>query len=92
MSFQTHKSFVCIWNTIQDILDENREAGDCPIECQVNNTVKAQKSMKDFAKIVCHQCFNCNFTKLREYFLYAKKTKIWLYLTIRLLPVFTKIS
>ncbi len=47
MSFQTHKSFVRLWNIIQDILDENREACDCPLDCQVNNTVKAQKSMKD---------------------------------------------
>ncbi len=26
-------------------------ACDCPIDCQVNNTVKAQKSMKDIVKI-----------------------------------------
>ncbi len=33
--------------------------------------------MKDIAKIVlCHQWFNCNVMKLREYFLYPKKTKI----------------
>ncbi len=25
---------------------------DCPIDCQVNNTVKAQKSMKNIIKIV----------------------------------------
>ncbi len=31
---------------------KNREACDCPIDCQVNNTVKAQKSMKDIVKIV----------------------------------------
>ncbi len=37
---------------MQDILDKNREACDCPIDCQVNNTVKAQKSMKVIAKIV----------------------------------------
>ncbi len=52
MYFQTRKSFVCLRNTIEDILDENREACDCPIDCQVNNTVKAQKSMKDIVKIV----------------------------------------
>ncbi len=40
MSFQTRKSFVL------DILDENWEACDCPIDCQVNNSVKAQKSIK----------------------------------------------
>ncbi len=27
-------------------MDENQEACDCPIDCQVNYTVKAQKSMK----------------------------------------------
>ncbi len=26
-------------------LDENREACDCHVDCQVNNTVKTQKSM-----------------------------------------------
>ncbi len=50
MSFQTRKIFVRLRNTIQDILDENREACDCPIDCQVNNTVKAQKNMKDIVK------------------------------------------
>ncbi len=35
MSFQTRKSFVCLWNTILDILDENREACDCPIEAKL---------------------------------------------------------
>ncbi len=40
MSFQTRKSFVCLRNAIYDILDENREACDCPIDCKVNNTVK----------------------------------------------------
>ncbi len=52
MSFQTRKSLVCLWNTFLDILEENREACDCPIDCQTINTVEAQKSMKDIAKIV----------------------------------------
>ncbi len=34
------------------MLDENWEACDYPIDCQVNNTVKAQKSMKGIVKIV----------------------------------------
>ncbi len=34
------------------ILDENREACDCPIDCQVILTVKAQKSMKSIVRIV----------------------------------------
>ncbi len=42
MSFQLHKSFVCLQDTI---LDKNREACDCPIDCQVNNTVEVQKSI-----------------------------------------------
>ncbi len=45
MSFQLNKSFVCFRNTIQDILDKNRESCNCPIDCQVNNTVKVQKSI-----------------------------------------------
>ncbi len=60
-------------NTIEDILDENREACDCPTDCQVNNTVKAQKNMKDISKIV-HLRFYRKVKKLREYVLYAKKT------------------
>ncbi len=64
MSFQTRKSFVSLRNTIYDILDENREACDCPIDCQVNNTVKAQKSMKDIVRMsICHQWFNLNLMK-----------------------------
>ncbi len=47
MSFQTCKSFVRLRSTIEDILDENREACDRPIDCQTINTVKDQKSMKD---------------------------------------------
>ncbi len=45
-------SFVCLRKTIWDILDENRQACDCPIGCQVNCTVKAQTSMKSIIKIV----------------------------------------
>ncbi len=52
MSFQSRKSFVCLQNTIEDILDENREACDCPIDCQVNYTVMVQKSMKSIATIL----------------------------------------
>ncbi len=33
MLFQTRKSFVRFRNIIEDILDENREACDCPIDC-----------------------------------------------------------
>ncbi len=42
------------------MFDENREACDRPINCQVNNTVKTQKSMKDIDRIF-HQWFNLNF-------------------------------
>ncbi len=52
MSFQLHKSFVHLRNTISDILDKNREACDCPIDCQVSNTVEVQKSMKSTARVV----------------------------------------
>ncbi len=33
-------------------LSSSSEHNDCPIDCIVNNTVKAQKSMKDIVKIV----------------------------------------
>ncbi len=52
MSFQTRESFVRLRNTIEDILDENREACDCPIDCQVNYTVKAQKIIKRIIKLI----------------------------------------
>ncbi len=54
MPFQTRKSFVRLlehnfgyfgWN-------ETREVCDCTIDCQVNNTVEAQKSMKSIVRIV----------------------------------------
>ncbi len=35
-----------------DILDEDWEACNCPIDCQVNNVFMAQKSIKNFVKIV----------------------------------------
>ncbi len=35
MSFQTRKSFVRLRSTIEDILDENRDACDCLIDCIV---------------------------------------------------------
>ncbi len=37
------KRFICLRNTIYDILKENREACDCPIDAQTINTVKAEK-------------------------------------------------
>ncbi len=47
-----------------------------PIDCQVNYTVKVQKSMKHIARIlICHQWFNHNVMKWREYFLYWNKKK-----------------
>ncbi len=52
MSFQLHKSLVRLQNTIKYILDKNREACDCPIDCQVNTTVEVQKIMKSIARIV----------------------------------------
>ncbi len=51
MSFQTRKSFIHLRNTILDILDDILVFG-CLIDCQVNDTFKAQKSMKDIVKIV----------------------------------------
>ncbi len=44
MSFQTRKNFVRLRNTIKDMLDENRDACDCPVDCIVNCIVKVQKS------------------------------------------------
>ncbi len=52
MSFQTRKSFVRIRNTIKDILDENWEDYNCPIDCQKMFTLKAQNSMKNIIRIV----------------------------------------
>ncbi len=52
MLFQTLKSFVRLRNTIWDILDENWEACDCPIDCQVITTVESQKSMKSIVRIL----------------------------------------
>ncbi len=53
MSFQLYKSFILLRKTIKDILDKNRVACDnCPIDCQVSNTVEVQKSMKSIARVV----------------------------------------
>ncbi len=83
MSFQTRKSFVRLRKTIEDILDENWDACDCPIDCQVINTVKAQKTMKDIVKIVhLPSVVQLEYNEAtRTLFLCSKKTTI----TIRLL-------
>ncbi len=52
MLFQIRKILICLRNTIKYILDEFREACDCPIDCQVTLIVKVQKSMKSNVKIV----------------------------------------
>ncbi len=52
MLFQTYKSFVHLRNTIWDDLDKSQEACDCPIDCQVTLTIKAQKRINDIVKIV----------------------------------------
>ncbi len=39
-------------NETHTACDENQEACDCLIDCQVNNTVKVHKSMKSIVKIV----------------------------------------
>ncbi len=52
MSFQLHKIFVRLRNTIKYILDKNQEACDCPFDCQVNTTVEVQKIMKSIAREV----------------------------------------
>ncbi len=60
MSFQIRKSFIRLQNTIQDILDETREACDCPIDCQVNNFVKVQKRIArilNFPSVVQSDCY-----------------------------------
>ncbi len=50
MSFQTRKIYISFF--FVDILDDNRDACDCPIDCIVNCTVKIQKSMKSIVRIV----------------------------------------
>ncbi len=71
------KALFVFGKTFEDIVDEKRETCDCFIDCQVSNTVKAQKSMKDIVRIVHllsvvqSECYEA--TRL---LLYAKKTKI----------------
>ncbi len=74
MSFQTRKTFVHFCNTNYDIFDEIWELSD-------PYTVKAQKrSIRTLLKqSICHQWFNLNFMKQREYFLYAKQIKTTLF-------------
>ncbi len=52
MSFQLHKIFVRLRNTIKYILDKNRKACDCPIDCRINTTVEVQKRLKSIAREV----------------------------------------
>ncbi len=65
MSFQTRKRFVRLRNTIWDILDENQEACECPIDCQINDTVKAHKSIKNIYNRMKHDIkHHCLFSFL----------------------------
>ncbi len=41
-----------VFNTIKGILDKHREVCDCPINCQVINTIEVQKRMKSIAREV----------------------------------------
>ncbi len=52
MSFQTIKALFVFRTQFKIFWMKNREACDCPIDCQVNYTVKAQKSMKGIVRIV----------------------------------------
>ncbi len=67
MSFQTCKTSVHLQNTNQDIF---LRAFWLSIDSKDITMINAQKR----SKYIWHQAFNLNFTKLREYFLYAKKT------------------
>ncbi len=63
-------------NTISYILDENREACNCPIDCQVNNTVKAQKSMKSIVRIVqLHSVVQSEFNEATRTLFLRKESK-----------------
>ncbi len=86
MSFQL---FIRILNAIQDILDKNREACDCPIDCQVNTTVEVQKSMKSIARVVhLPSVVQPEFDEWRENFFVRKDNKNNdFFSTIRLLSV-----
>ncbi len=52
MSFQTHKTFVHLQNTNEDIFDEIRELSDPPIDSNATTVFKAQKRWKDIVQIV----------------------------------------
>ncbi len=77
MSFQLHKSFVRLRNTIKDILDKTQEACNCPVDCQVNKTVEVQKSMKSLARVLhLPSVVQSEFYEATIIFLYAKKIKM----------------
>ncbi len=54
MLFQTHKTFVHLQNTNEDIVYESRELSDPPIDSKDPYTIKAQKHSKDIVKILTH--------------------------------------
>ncbi len=63
--------------TEYNVLDENRETCDCPIDYQVNCTVKAQESMKGIIKIVhLPTMVQSELYEAKRIALYAKKIKI----------------
>ncbi len=49
MSFQTRKSLF-VFGTQFKIFWMKTGRCDCPIDCQVNNSVEVQKSMKDIVR------------------------------------------
>ncbi len=52
MSFQTHKSFVRLWNTNEDIFDAFRQLSDSSIDRNVINMTNVQKRSKEIGKII----------------------------------------
>ncbi len=73
MSFQTRKTFVHLQNTNEDILMKSESF--LTLHRQQHNW-HVQGPERYIFKIVHVTWLNCNFLKLREYFLCAKKTKI----------------
>ncbi len=54
------------------MFDAFQDLSDPPVDSNVINTIKVQKRNKEIVKIMWHQWFNRNFTKLREYFVHKE--------------------
>ncbi len=77
MSFQTHKASFIFGTQFKIFWMKTGSLVTVPLTAKYLTLSRPRKVWKTLSEYsICHQWFNRNVMKLREYFLYAKKTKM----------------